>query len=422
MKKILVVLLLLLFLFTIIWYYLSQKYPTTSPLKSSRYTLEHIFKPHKNMTAETMGFLPYWEVDKVEDVRLDLLTEINYFALRVDPRGDIVQEVEGETDPGWREWNNQKIKDLIARAQIMGSKFSVTFVSQRNSTIETILEKPDIQKRLIANILEQVKSRNLDGVNIDLEYQNNCTPHNKSAQGHKNASNSSEKAELCKIPRLQKQFTEFSKSLRNNLKSQSPTISLFVSMMPRAERTPDIFDFPTLVPVYDKFIGMSYDYAGQANEIADATAPMTGFKENKFFFDVTTTYEDFLKVIPKDKILMGVPYYGWDWAVQSGSRIQSKVLTGDNSYAAVVSYARAKEMKELKKSQCEFDEIALQPWCWYTKDQTDHQVWFENDKSIGIKYDFAKNHRLGGIAIWVLGYDKNYTDLWDMLSNKFASH
>ena len=133
-----------------------------------------------------------------------------------------------------------------------------------------------------------------------------------------------------------------------------------------------------------------------------------------------------MTVIPKEKILMGVPYYGRDWAVETGSRIESKTLPSDNpdNYSAVISYARAKEMKELKKSQCKFDEVAQQPWCWYTdpKTKVDHQVWYEDVKSIGIKYDFAKKQDLGGVAIWVLGYDKNYPELWDMIREKFASN
>jgi spore germination protein len=146
--------------------------------------------------------------------------------------------------------------------------------------------------------------------------------------------------------------------------------------------------------------------------------------QNKFYFDVKTTYDDYLKVIPKEKILMGVPYYGRDWAVQSGSRIQSKTLpdSDPDSYRAVISYARAREMKEFKKSQCKFDSVAQQPWCWYTDEKTkvDHQVWFEDTKSIGLKYDFAKNQDFGGVAIWVLGYDKDYPDLWNLIKNKFS--
>src|SRR5205814_213263 len=103
-----------------------------------------------------------------------------------------------------------------------------------------------------------------------------------------------------------------------------------------------------------------------------------------YFFDVQTMYEDLQKDLPKNKIIMGIPYYGWDWAVVEGKKIQSKTYpqSDPKNYAAVVSYARAKENSDLKPSQCQWDDYALETWCWYTKDGVDHQVWLEDSKSI----------------------------------------
>jgi spore germination protein YaaH len=400
MKKILGVLIVCVALFiTWAWIHLARTYPTTSPLKSSLYFMYNLLSPHKNMTNDVLGFLPYWRVDDIQYIRHDIVTEVNYFTLFADDEGNIIKVVDGQTNPGWREWESQNIKDLIAKTQIMGGTFSVTLAVQNNDAIENILDDKNVQKKLIANILHEIETKKLNGVNIDFEYLGEPDDAYK------------------------QRFTEFSKSLRQELNKKSPKAKIYLSIMPRSARDKDLFDFPSLVPLYDKFIGMSYEYVGQGSEIATATAPMTGFKENKFYFDVTTTYEDFLKAIPKEKILMGIPYYGRDWAVETGSRIESKTLSSDHpdSYSAVISYARAKEMKEFKKSQCKFDEVAKQPWCWYTdKDNVDHQVWFENEKSIGIKFDFVKQHDLSGVAIWVLGYDKNYPELWDVMKNKFA--
>jgi spore germination protein len=169
---------------------------------------------------------------------------------------------------------------------------------------------------------------------------------------------------------------------------------------------------------------MSYDYYGISSDIAGPIAPMKGFKENKYFFDVTTTYEDYLKQIPKNKIVMGVPYYGWDWAVKDGATITSRTFPSDNpnNYAAVLSYARMREDKDLNRKQCQWDDFAEENWCWYTDQKTgiDHQVWFEDAKSLGVKYDYANKQDFSGIAIWVLGYDKDYPDLWNLMKEKFS--
>jgi spore germination protein YaaH len=401
MRKIIFILVILMIvLIAAFGAHLARKYPTTSPLKSGLYFVYNLLSPHKDMKKEVLGFMPYWRIDDINYIRHDLVTDVNYFGLFVDNNGGIVKVVDGETNPGWREWNNQEIKDLIAKTQIMGGEFSLSIMAQNNETIEAILNSEKAQNNLIENILSEVHTRKLNGVNIDFEYLGE--PEDE----------------------LRQKFTDFSLSLKSAVADKSPQTKLYVSIMPMAARQKDLFDFRQIINVYDKFIGMSYEYAGAGSEIATATAPMTGFAENKFYFDVKTTYDDYLKVIPKEKILMGVPYYGRDWAVQSGSRIQSKTLpdSDPDSYRAVISYARAREMKEFKKSQCKFDSVAQQPWCWYTDEKTkvDHQVWFEDTKSIGLKYDFAKNQDFGGVAIWVLGYDKDYPDLWNLIKNKFS--
>lgn len=409
---IVIVIVIILMFFAVSWLYLATNYPTASPLKSGLYKLEGLIKPHADMKKETLGFLAYWRLEEIDNQRLDLLTEVNYFGLYIDGKGNIIKEVNGETDPGWREWQSQVVKNLIAKTQIFGSDFSISIISQNNDNIESLLDSKDSQERLIANILSEIKSRKLDGVNIDFEYLGEPDKE------------------------YREKFTDFSKLLKTKLNEEAPKTKLMLSIMPRSARPltpessdggrardPDLFDFKELSPIYDRFIGMSYDYSGISSDIATATAPMTGFSEGKFYFDITTTYEDYLHVIPKEKILMGLPYYGWEWAVEEGREIQSPTLTDDARYAAVMSYGRAKESVELKDNQCYFDEYAMQPWCFYKNSETgsDHQVWFENERSIGIKYDFANEKNLGGVAIWILGYDAEYHDLWNLMKEKFTN-
>lgn len=336
-------------------------------------------------------------MDDLRYAKPQLLTEINYFGLTINEDGEFVKVVDGETDPGWREWNSEAVKNLIAKSQIMGAKFSFSIISHSNGTIETFLDSQPAQDKLITEIVSEVKTRKLDGVNIDFEYLGD--PEDE----------------------YRKKFAEFSKKLSGRLKKEAPNTTLAISLMPLAAREKNLFDLSKLSSTYDRFVGMSYDYNNQASIIAGPVAPMKGFKEEKYFFDVATTYEDFLKFIPKEKILMGVPYYGWDWAVEDGKIIQSAVLPSDdpNNYAAVVSYGRMREAKEIKKNQCKWDEYALSTWCWYTKGDVSHQVWLEDNRSIGIKFDFAKEKDLAGVAIWTLGFDRDYPDLWDLIKEKF---
>jgi spore germination protein YaaH len=48
------------------------------------------------------------------------------------------------------------------------------------------------------------------------------------------------------------------------------------------------------------------------------------------------------------------------------------------------------------------------------------QIYFEDEKSLTIKYDWIKKNKISGVGIWALGYDNGYPELWDLLKEKFS--
>jgi len=315
MKHLAKFLFVLILLLLIVWFYLSKTYPATPPQISALYFLEHIITPQQNYKKYVLGFLPYWRLDQINTIQPNKLSEINFFSLTAGNDGHLVTVTNGQTDPGWNGWEKQSTKNFLTKAQIMGAKVTFTVAAQDNQLIENILNSNTAQQNLITDVVDQIGKRNLNGVNIDFEYTGEPTDV------------------------LQQEFTFFSKKLATQLKQKNPHASLELSIMPLSARQPDLYDFKQIVQVYDQFIGMSYDYYGQTSDIAGPVAPMNGFTQGKYFFDVTTTYSDYLKVIPKDKLVMGVPTYGWEWAVVDGKTMKSKTYPTDspNSYAAVIS-------------------------------------------------------------------------------------
>ena len=121
---------------------------------------------------------------------------------------------------------------------------------------------------------------------------------------------------------------------------------------------------------------------------------------------------------------MGIPYYGWEWAVENGSTINSATFSSEspNNYTAIISYARSREDSDLKQNQCQWDTISEETWCWFTDKQTgvDHQAWIVDNRMIQTRFDYAKKQNIAGVAIWTLGLDKQYPDLWDKLQTTFG--
>lgn len=371
----------------------------TSPLKSAEYFAEHVIQPHSKLTKYVLGFLPYWELDQLQNIKPNDMSEINYFSFSVGSDGHIIKVVNNQTDPGWNGWEKQSTKDLLTKAQIMGAKVTVTIAAQDNSIIESILNSNTAQENLISDTITLIKKNNLNGVNVDFEYTG--TPDDVYKQ----------------------EFTYFSTKFSSQIKEQIPNATVSLSIMPLSGKETGLYDFPRLVPLYDHFIGMTYDYYGQNSSVAGPIAPLNGFKEGKYFYDVSTTYTDFLTYIPKTKTLMGIPFYGWEWAVENGSTIDSPTFPSNSpdSYAALISYARSREDNDLKPSQCQWETYAEETWCWFTDKQSgiDHQAWIVDNRMIQTRLDYTNTQDFSGVAIWTLGLDKNYPDLWEEITKTF---
>ena len=405
-KKILITILFLLVITVVlIILYLYLKYPTTSPINSASYFINRLKQPHAHMQKDVVGFLPYWRLDDTKYLRFDLVSEVFFFSLSVDENGQIIKIVDNETDPGWRWWSSPAIQNLIAKTQITGGKFGLTIAMQKNKTLESFLNNPSAQKTLTSNLIQIVESDKIDGLNLDFEYDGEPDDKYKS------------------------EFTNFAKELTSTFRTQSPKTELSIDFFPLSIEKPRLYDVASLAPLFDKVIVMSYDYYSGSSEVAGPVAPIFGYiaspsaDQTSYFFDVNTTYNDYLKVVPKEKLIMGVPYYGWDYPVEDNTTILSKVLpqNDQNGYPEVISYGRARTNTNLKAENCQWDDTAKATWCAYTdSNKIQREVWLEDNRSIEIKFDFAKTNNLGGIAIWTLGYDKDYPDLWNLIKNYFT--
>lgn len=391
--------LLLFFVILLVFWVL---YPTTSPFTAISFYLDSLKYPHAKMQKDVIGFLPYWRLADSQYIQFPLISEVDYFSLTIDGAGNIIKTIGNETEPGWFDWNSTKVKNLIAQTQITGNTFILTFALQKNKDIESLLNNNNSRTNFIQQTVQQISSRHLNGINLDVEYAGDSTDS------------------------LRNNFTTFAKNFTTAIRKENPKVIISIDLLPTGGRDKGLFDFAKLAPLFDRFVIMSYDYYSAGSDVAGPIAPMQGFQEGKYFFDVTTTYADYKKILPKNKIVMGIPYYGWDWPVQNGQKIPSQVLdqTDANGYPAVLSYGRMKQDADLKPNQCFWDTIAASPWCWYIDGTTgkQHQVWFENERSIRTKFAYAISQNFAGVALWTLGFDRQYQDLWNLIKTSFTKN
>jgi len=103
--------------------------------------------------------------------------------------------------------------------------------------------------------------------------------------------------------------------------------------------------------------------------------------------------------IPANKIILGVPLYGYDWVGGKGTP---------------VSWLQAFQLSEQYGVQPHFDAASQSPWFGYT-DQAGrrHVIWFENGPSTQAKFVAAESAGIGGVYVWIYGLED--TSIWAAL-------
>jgi spore germination protein len=153
----------------------------------------------------------------------------------------------------------------------------------------------------------------------------------------------------------------------------------------RFDGFPGGFDYAGLAPNLDLAIVMAYDQhysGGSAGPIADIA----------WVNDVISYAKT---AIPPSKIVLGVPFYGYDWAIgRSGARAMA--------YNDVVSTVFA------HGAQIRLDPASQSPYFTYAG----RIVWFEDSSSLRAKLNLVTLHGLAGWAGWRLGQeDPNFWTL-----------
>jgi hypothetical protein len=155
------------------------------------------------------------------------------------------------------------------------------------------------------------------------------------------------------------------------------------------------YDYAALAPSLDLVTIMAYDYhySGGPN---GPVAPVT-------WVNACALYA--ASQFGANKVLLGVPFYGYDWNISKNSngvgRTYEGVMSRVQQYGGTLG----------------FDENAQTPYADYIQDGDQHRVWFENARSMVAKMDVIRRYNLGGWAAWRLGQE-NF-DFWKVISSVF---
>lgn len=368
------------------------EYPLTSPLAQK--SVFEFLTAQSISTAESTtnnkkivyGFLPYWNLEKIK-IQPEI-THLNYFGLNIDSDGTIlIKDADGNIHPGYARLNSDKLISLANEVNKNNNKFEITLIQFEADKIVKIANNEEAHKNLIQSLDSILLAYPISGINIDIEYGGTITPE------------------------LRDNFATLIEKISYHVKNKFGDINVSIDMYASASNNKQLWDVPRIGKVVDYIVVMAYDFHRTASTQAGPVAPLFGNHESDDY--IHQNLHNFLRFVPKEKILLGIPFYGYEWQVDSHS-------PRSNAYPDTGRTATYKRVQELldnpsKHIQTGWDEKALCPYLSYEDDGNIFMIYYENSASIEYKLEYARQLDLAGIAIWALGYEGETREFWDLV-------
>lgn len=267
----------------------------------------------------------------------------------------------------------QRIAPLLVLTNFSSGKFSSDLAA-------AILRNPALQETVITNILTTMSRKGYKGLNIDFEYV---------------------------YPEDRENYNSFLRRVVARLRPQGFLVSTALAPKITGEQKGLLYeahDYKAHGEIVDFVVIMTYEW-GWAGGSPWAIAPIN---EVKKVLDYAVT------VIPRNKIMMGMPLYGRDW----------KIPWVQGTFATTVSPKRAVQLAQKYGASIQYNEIYQAPFFRYTDERgQQHEVWFEDARSVQSKFDTVKQYGLRGVSYWVLGnpFPQNWlVQHWNFITKKMS--
>jgi spore germination protein YaaH len=369
-----------------------------SPFSNS-FSVFAMLKPHKRPNYTVYGFMPYWSLVDMDYLQLDKLTDIAYFGLYINKDGTIRKIMDdGTTEPGYNNWeNSDNLKKIIGTSRFYGINMSVTVMSHEAETSDYFLSCEACWKTLANALVTEMDKKGIKDINLNFEY-----------------------ADLTDGDTADK-YTKLVDYMNKTLDAKYGNSKVIVSTFADSFVKKRVTKPTDLARVSDGLFVMAYDFHQPSSDNAGPVAPINGIGKISEY-DLQTMLNDYLTSVPPEKIIMGVPYYGYNWIV-TDSNPNAARIPGNDFIGVSQSQPYQNIMDTILETKAAiiWDELAQSPYFNYISPKTgmSRQVYFENAESLKAKYELAKRYNLAGIGIWALGYDGGYQELWNLLKEEF---
>lgn len=243
-----------------------------------------------------------------------------------------------------------------------------------NRLISALVNNAPAQDRLLAELSYTMENKGFGGLDIDFEYI---------LAGDRDA------------------FTAFVEKTTRFMNARGYTVSVALAPKTSAGQIGLLYqgkDYPALGAAANSVLLMTYEW-GYTYGPPMAVAPLNM---------VRRVIEYAVTEIPREKIDMGIPNYGYDWPLPFVRGVTAARTIGNVEAVQIAIQYGAK---------IQFDEVAQSPFFHYWQSGVQHEVWFEDVRSLQAKFNLVKEFGLRGVGYWQIM--KLFRANWLLLADNF---
>ena len=228
-----------------------------------------------------------------------------------------------------------------------------------NLLISSVVNNPTYTQNLIQNLLYIMAEKGYGGLDIDFEY---ILSSDRDA------------------------FTAFVQQVAGAMRENGYHTSVALAPKTSADQRGLLYegkDYAAIGAAADFVLLMTYEW-GYTYGPPMAVAPIN---------QVRRVVEYAVTEIPREKIDLGIPNYGYDWPLPYERGV---------TMATTINNVQAIQIALREGAEIMFDELAQSPYFRYTDAVTGipHEVWFEDVRSMQAKFDLMKEFGLRGCGYW----------------------
>ena len=292
-------------------------------------------------------FISPWVLEQT----LPYLTELRVFSYGFTDEGELLPPNLG--DDAW----------MIAEAVRFGTEPILTLTpfgpdgNFNNQLIHSVVNNETYKDNLIRGLLDTMEEKGYVGVDIDFEY---ILSEDRDA------------------------FSAFVRQVADAMRAAGYRTSVALAPKTSADQAGLLYegkDYRALGEAADSVLLMTYEW-GYTYGPPMAVAPIN---------QVRRVVEYAVTEIPASKIDLGIPNYGYDWPLPY-ERGTTKATTINNVQAVRIAVEQGAEIR--------FDDVAESPYFTYTADGVEHEVWFEDVRSLLAKFRLMEEYGLRGCGYW----------------------